>query len=179
MRKTPGFQPDELARHLTSRTRRQRASKDEMLALGVSMIQSVIGSDDVPVLGLYLYMTYIKLMKSLAHGKHRGIVPSLIGVPALLSLYPGLSQIELAELLGGERATVGVYAKLCLERGLIKREVSPEDRRKYALYLTPKGARELRKMAQLIPSHEDEFFKGLTQEERKTLRHLLDKVLRS
>jgi DNA-binding MarR family transcriptional regulator len=180
MTKASSSTADELTKQLAGRIgRRERSSKDAMLALGVSMIQSVLSSDDAPVLGLYVYMTYLKLMKSVARGKYRGIVPSLIGVPALLSLRPGLSQVELAELLGGERATVGVYAKLCLERGLIKREVSPDDRRRYALYLTPKGARELRKTAQLIPSHEDEFFKGLTHDERRTLLSLLEKVLKS
>jgi DNA-binding MarR family transcriptional regulator len=104
-------------------------------------------------------------------------MPHLIGTPALLSKHPGLSQIELAALLGTERATAGLQVAQCIEKGFVRRSVSAGDRRKYELYVTDKGLRLLAEAQGVVPDHEDLFAKTLTLDERETLRRLLMKLI--
>jgi DNA-binding MarR family transcriptional regulator len=155
-------------------------SKRSMRTIGADMIESVLSPSGAPIVGLFLHFTYVKLLKSIARGTpFEEIAPAFIGIPALLSLHPGLSQAELADLMGIERATVGVHAQQCISNGLVKRKRSPEDRRKYELYVTPKGMRNLSRIQQLIPAHETQFFAGLSADELATLYRLLGKILRS
>src|SRR5512146_593768 len=101
------------------------------------------------VLGLYVYTAGVDLLQSLNRNyTYRAIVPHLIGAPAIVSVRPGLSQTELAQYLGVERATSGKQVAACLKRGWIRREVPPHDKRRYSLYITPKGQKMLREVAQ-------------------------------
>jgi DNA-binding MarR family transcriptional regulator len=96
---------------------------------------------------------------------------------ALVEAHPGISQIELAKLIRLERATIGDRVARCIGAGLIRRDDSAHDRRKYALYPTARGSRILEHLRESIPAHEQEFTAGLTAEERLTLVRLLDKLV--
>lgn len=130
------------------------------------------------VLGLYVYTAGNTLLQGLSRNRtYRAIVPHLIGAPAVVSVRPGLSQTELAHFLGAERATIGKQVAACMKQGWIRREVSPHDKRRFSLYLTAKGERMLREVAQIIPRHEREFTAMLSGEERETLKRLLRKLI--
>jgi DNA-binding MarR family transcriptional regulator len=62
-------------------------------------------------------------------------------------------------------------------RGWIRREVSPYDKRRFSLYITLKGERMLREVAQIIPRHERKYTSVLTEQERATLNGLLRKLI--
>src|SRR5690242_8485375 len=146
-------------------------------AQGVATIEAVLGSNG-PVLGLYLHTVHILLLKSLSRNpRFRSIKPHLIGTPALLSKHPGLSQIELAALLGTERMTAGLQVAQCIAGGYVKRLRSPTNRRRYELYVTPKGLQLLEDARSVIPQHEDLFAHALDSAERETLRNLLMKLI--
>ena len=67
---------------------------------GVDLIQSVLSPSGAPVIGLYIYTANFLLLKSIGRSKdYRRIKPHLIGLPAILSVRPGLSQTELAIFL--------------------------------------------------------------------------------
>lgn len=110
---------------------------------------------------------------------HREVTPNWIGVLAFLECYPGISQIALAKLLRLERASVGDRVARCMVTGLIRRESSPHDKRKYALHLTARGRRILQRLRDHIPEHENELAAPLSVEERATLIRLLDKLVPS
>ena len=130
------------------------------------------------VLGLYVYTAGVELLQGLSRNRtYRAIIPYLIGAPAIVSVRPGLSQTELASYLGVERATVGKQVAGCLRHGWIRREVCAHDRRRFSLYITAKGERMLREVAQIIPQHEREYTAMLTPEERETLKRLLRKLV--
>lgn len=147
---------------------------------GVGLIEHAISPEGNPVIGLHLYMACIWLVRSMVRGsRFAAITPASIGVPALVSARPGMSQTELADLMGIERMTAGVHVARCIRAGLIRRSRSTEDQRKYRLYATRKGLANLRRVAALIPLHEEHLFGGLSPAERKTLYRLLSKLIQS
>jgi DNA-binding MarR family transcriptional regulator len=145
---------------------------------GVRLIERTLRSDGEPVIGLHLYMAFGWLARSMARGsRFAAIKPGTIGVPTLLKAHPGLSQTELADLLGIERATVGMQVERCIRDGLVQRRRCTEDRRRYRLYIAPKGQTYLRRIATLIPQHEKHLFGRLTGAERTGLYNLLRKLI--
>jgi DNA-binding MarR family transcriptional regulator len=150
------------------------------LSAGVRLIEKVISPAGEPVIGLYLFMAYGRLLRSMGRGTpFAAINPVAIGVPALLVSHPGLSQTELADLMGVERMTAGMQVQQCVRAGLVTRRHSREDRRKYALYVTARGRANLRRIAKLIPGHEQVLFARLDARERKALYRTLVKLINS
>lgn len=163
---------------VSNAVRKQPGAARRLHAQGVQTIESVLGKDRSPVLGLYLHTVHILLIKSLMRNpRFRKIMPHLIGTPSILSKHPGLSQIELAALLGTERATAGLQVTQCLKQGFVRRAVSRHDRRRYDLFVTPKGLQLLADARDVIPEHENLFAGSLTASERNTLRRLLMKLI--
>ncbi len=148
------------------------------ISAGVHLIERAISPHGAPVIGLHLYMAFGWLARSMERGTgFAAIKPAAIGIPALLKAHPGLSQTELADLMGIERMTAGVHVARCIRRGLVRRECSVSDRRKYRLYITAKGLAKLRRIAALIPRHEQHLFGGLSRGERATLYRVLRKLI--
>jgi DNA-binding MarR family transcriptional regulator len=177
-RKNSKAPPKASAGPLSNAARKQPGATRRLHSQGVQTIESVLGKGSGPVLGLYLHTVHILLIKSLGRNpRFRSIMPHLIGTPAILSKFPGLSQIELAALLGTERATAGLQVAQCLKHGFVRRVASRTDRRRYELFVTPKGLKLLEDARDVIPEHEDMFAVGLTSSERSTLRRLLLRLI--
>ena len=163
---------------MSNAARKQPGATQRLHSQGVQTIEAVLGKGKDPVLGLYLHTVHILLIKSLGRNpRFRSIMPHLIGTPAILSKHPGLSQIELAALLGTERATAGLQVAQCLKQGFVRRVASRTDRRRYELFVTPKGLKLLEEARDVIPQHEDVFAASLTASERSTLRRLLLRLI--
>jgi DNA-binding MarR family transcriptional regulator len=158
--------------------RTKRNTPHRHLSAGARIIERTLCNDGTPVIGLHLYMAYGCLARSVSRGsKFAAIKPSSIGIPALLKAHPGLSQTELADLMGIERMTAGAQVERCIRAGLVRRERSLEDRRKYELHVTSKGVTNLRRIGAMIPLHERQFFGRLSRRERGALHRLLRKLL--
>ncbi len=161
--------------HARIETRRHGRSR---YRLGLTTIESALSSESGRVLGLYIYSAGFWLKHSqAARQEYRKIKGHMIGTPAIVAAMPGISQTELAELLGCERATAGLQVAECVKSGWIKRVVSPTDKRRYQLQITLKGERMLAEMRQIIARHEAEFLAPLSQQERESLRELLAKLI--
>jgi DNA-binding MarR family transcriptional regulator len=157
---------------MTARTDRRH------LATGVRQIERAISPSGEPVIGLYLFMAYGRLLRSMGRGtRFAAINPVAIGVPALLKAHPGLSQTELADLMGVERMTAGMQVEQCIKAGLVRRHRSTEDRRKYVLHVTSSGLANLRRIARVIPLHEQSLFGRLSARDRRLLYRVLGKLL--
>jgi DNA-binding MarR family transcriptional regulator len=158
--------------------RKNRSSPRRHFSAGVRLIEDTISPSGLPVIGLYLYMASGWLGRSMAPGsRFAAIRPASIGIPALLKAHPGLSQTELADLMGIERMTAGVHVGRCIRSGLVRRDRSVDDRRKYQLYVTAKGEANLRRIVSLIPLHEQFLFGRLSRAERASLYRLLRKLI--
>lgn len=148
------------------------------IATGVRQIERAISPSGDPVIGLYLFMAYGRLLRSMGRGTpFAAINPVAIGVPALLKSHPGLSQTELADLMGVERMTAGMQVEQCVKAGLVRRRRSTTDRRKYELQVTAKGLANLKRISALIPLHEQSLFGRLSPGERKALYKVLGKLI--
>lgn len=145
---------------------------------GVRQIERAISPDGAPVLGLYLYMANGRLLRSMSIGSPFALIkPGAIGIPALLASHPGLSQTELADLMGVERMTAGMQVQQCITAGLVRRRRSKVDKRKYELHVTSKGLENLQKIARIIPLHEQSLFGRLSARERAVLYRILRKLV--
>jgi DNA-binding MarR family transcriptional regulator len=142
------------------------------------MVERAIRPSGEPVIGLLLFMVYGRLARSMSgRGPFAIIKPGSIGIPALLKAHPGLSQTELADLLGVQRMTAGMQVQQCIRAGLVRRIRSGTDRRKYRLYITRKGQAYLGRVARLIPLHEQYLFGALKVTERNALHRALRKLV--
>ncbi len=166
---------------LTNRSVRQATRTSppaRQQSVGVRLIERAISPGGKPVIGLLLFMAYGRLMRSMSRGSRFEIIrPGSIGIPALLQGHPGLSQTELADLLGIQRMTAGMQVAQCIDEGHVRRVRSVEDRRRYQLYVTPKGRAYLKRVAALVPKHEAELFGRLTQAEQAALQRLLGRLI--
>jgi DNA-binding MarR family transcriptional regulator len=157
--------------------RKDRIAPKRHFSAGVRLVERSISPDGDPVIGLYLYMVSGWLTRSMGRGsRFARIKPKSIGIPALLKAHPGLSQTELADLMGMERMTAGTHIARCIRDGLVRRKPSEHDRRKYSLFVTAKGEANLRRVADLIPEHEQFLFGALSRADRASLYRLLRKL---
>jgi DNA-binding MarR family transcriptional regulator len=142
------------------------------------MIESQLSPSGEPVLGLYLHVAYHAVMASFATiVGGDGVTPAIIGAVTLVAEHPGISQAELARLIGLERATVGTTVARALAAGLIRRDDAHDDARRYVLSLTPRGQKMLSALRDRVARHEAHVGGHLTLAERRRLRALLHKLV--
>lgn len=71
------------------------------------------------------------------------LTPTQFGALTMVRRWGPVSQIDLARSLGFDRSTTALVVRLLVGRKLLARTPNPEDRRKFALTLTPAGRRLL------------------------------------
>lgn len=104
------------------------------------------------------------------------IRPAQYSVLVVIGANAGLSQADLAEALGIERARMVHLLDRLEQRDLIERQPSNTDRRSHALHLTKEGQRLLKRAKALAASHEERLSAMLGETERV---HLLDLMRRT
>jgi DNA-binding MarR family transcriptional regulator len=153
-------------------------SKNSLYRQGLTTIEAALSLSGERVLGLYIYSASVALKRSQTLRPEYGKIPGhLIGTPAIVTSLPGISQTELAGLLGCERATAGLQVAECVKMGWIKRVLSLKDKRRYELHITPKGERMLAQVREIIAQHEEEFLAPLSLAERAELRRILAQLI--
>lgn len=100
----------------------------------------------------------------------------LIGVLRAIADDPGTSQQALAHRLDILPSRVVALVDELEERGLVRRERHPSDRRSHALRMTETGAQVREKLGVVGAEHNDRLLAALTDEERATLTALLAKI---
>ncbi|HYO84773.1 MAG TPA: MarR family transcriptional regulator [Bryobacteraceae bacterium] len=105
-----------------------------------------------------------------------GLTPPDVGVLRLVSRSAGMSQQELASALKLHPSRlVSIIDKL--EAGeLVERQANAEDRRTYALQLTPQGRSVLTEVGRLYEAHHDALCSALTEEEQEHLAGFLERI---
>jgi DNA-binding MarR family transcriptional regulator len=90
----------------------------------------------------------------------------------------GTGQDQLSALIGVDpRNAVGIIDGL-VERGLLAREVAPDDRRRRVIVLTTEGRAMAREVSRASAEVEEQFLSPLTHREQQVLHRLLVKLLR-
>jgi MarR family transcriptional regulator, lower aerobic nicotinate degradation pathway regulator len=98
------------------------------------------------------------------------------GLLTVLATEGPRSQQDLVEWTRLDRTTMVALVDSLEERGYVRRERNPADRRAYLLQLTPEGRRMQARARKVMLGAEDELLGSLNQSERQQLRELLAKV---
>jgi DNA-binding MarR family transcriptional regulator len=104
------------------------------------------------------------------------LTPPQVGLLRLVAVRPGQSQQALAQQLGTPATRLVPLVDGLEKRGLIVRRRNAEDRRLYALELSPGGRELMSQVARAAKAHEQAITAALTENERSTLHELLKKV---
>ena len=108
-------------------------------------------------------------------GEH-GLHPMHFGMLMIISAEEPISQHDLGERAGVDPSTMVARMDLLEEKGLIERVRSADDRRSYAIRLSPEGRKLLGQLRRRAKVHGDRFFAPLTEREREQLHSLLTKL---
>lgn len=106
-----------------------------------------------------------------------GISPREYSVLAILAERSPLSQTSVAEILELDRTTILKLGASLERRGLLVREQDPDDKRAYAVSLTPAGDRLRGQAFELLLGCERRFLRPLSRSERTQLHRLLIKLV--
>jgi DNA-binding MarR family transcriptional regulator len=104
------------------------------------------------------------------------ITPGQFGVLSVIAGNPGLSQARLGSALGIDRSTVVAVIDRLEARGLVTRGPAPNDRRSHALRLSPSGTQLLRRLEEMVRSHERHIGRRLSPAEQRELIRLLARI---
>ena len=105
------------------------------------------------------------------------LTPVQYTVLAGVCTHPDIEQGELSEVVGYDRATVGGVLDRLEKKGLVKRSVSPNDRRVRLLAISPAGTALLKRLAPAILDAQDAVLEPLDERERTELARLLGKLV--
>ncbi|HUK00422.1 MAG TPA: MarR family transcriptional regulator [Stellaceae bacterium] len=129
------------------------------------------------LIGYHLRRAQVGLFQHFARTVGRaGVTPGQLGVVAMIGANPGLSQTGLGRALGIDRSTMVALIDALEERGLVVREVSPNDRRSHALRLSSKGTELLGRLEEAARAHESDWAGALSAAERRQLIELLRRL---
>ncbi len=106
----------------------------------------------------------------------QGLTMRHFGVLSVIEAEPGQNQRGVGERLRIDRTTVVALTDDLEGAGLLERRRG-DDRRMFALYLTPAGQARLAELKELATAVHERFLANLSDGERETLRQLLIKVL--
>jgi len=99
-----------------------------------------------------------------------------VSVLWLVGDHPGISQIDLGQRLRMDRATTMTIINRLQARNYLRREKSPTDGRKQALFLTAEGEVALTQAKRAVQEHEKWVKSRFTDAEVKTLMELLARI---
>jgi DNA-binding MarR family transcriptional regulator len=106
------------------------------------------------------------------HGFH----PREFGLMTVLAKRPGITQLELASLARVDPSSMVALLDDLERRGIAERRVDPDDRRRRAVHLTPKGHEQMRVLQREARKAASSFLGPLDDDERETLNALLRKL---
>lgn len=128
-------------------------------------------------LGFHIRMAQVAMHRDfLAALKPLDLSQKSCAVLTLLRENPGIRQIDLANALVTDRATMMAIVDRLQDRGLLYRERSKIDRRRQDLFLTEAGAEILSRADALIEAHEARFTGQFSKAELGLLTELLMRV---
>jgi DNA-binding MarR family transcriptional regulator len=99
------------------------------------------------------------------------------GVLTALQTFPALDQISLGRLLGLDRSTIGTVVTRLEERGLIRREIADNDKRRRVLHVTAEGARLHLAVGEAAARAQERLLSAFTPLEATMLLGLLTKLI--
>src|SRR5262245_20246550 len=154
-----------MTRSRTTRTAAGTAAK----ALDLDILPSLLGFN-IRRAQIALWRDF---NRNVAEGEVRpGVFSSLL----LANANPGIAQIEIANHLGIDKASVVALIDRLENAGWVQRKRSTEDRRRQGIFLTPAGVKAFKALKKEMIDHERQFVDRFSEQERKTLIALLQRL---
>lgn len=132
----------------------------------------------VDELGFHLRRAQVSAFKHFAQTvtAAENITPGLYGMLQVIANNSGLTQSRLAEVMEVDRSSIVKVVNALEDKGLIRRDAAPNDRRSYHLRMTPEGRLALRRIEEAVARQDREFSAGLSEDARKLLITLLKRL---
>ena len=118
-----------------------------------------------------------ELMADDALAADAGFRPPCMGALAVIAARQPVSQREIADRLGHDASDVVGVIDILESAGLVERRRDPDDRRRHAVVLTPKGEGAARHFEVLRAQAEARALAPLEPDERRQLAQLLNRAL--
>ena len=96
-----------------------------------------------------------------------GTTPVQSSIMQILLMQPGIDQVALAGEIGIDRTTTSAVLSRLQARGIVSREIAPENRRTKRAFLTEQGRVMLFRMQQSIDEAHEQLIGPLDRAERK------------
>ena len=135
---------------------------------------------DLPsLLGFHLRLAHVAMYRDFTETlAELELTQKQCAVLQLIAANPGVSQVDLAAILGSDRATMMALVDRLDERDLVARRRSASDRRRQELSLTARGATVLEAANRAIAMHERRFTERFSPAELKSLIEGLSRIHR-
>lgn len=104
------------------------------------------------------------------------LTPVQYAALSAINARPALDQATLANHIAYDRVTIGGVVDRLVQKDLVRREISPADRRARELYLTDKGRAMLDEIRPLVWQMQETLLEGLDSEEKSAFITLLRKA---
>jgi DNA-binding MarR family transcriptional regulator len=108
--------------------------------------------------------------------RFQGTKPGELSALAIMHANPGLSQVELSNEVGLDKAQIVVLIDMLERNGWARRERAPEDRRRNLLFVTEAGEAMLQQWMEIARENERPLREVLTPAEFELLSDLLDRI---
>lgn len=105
------------------------------------------------------------------------LTPMLFGVIAAIAEEPGSGQRQLATRMGVDAATFGQMIELLEQKGLVRREIDPNDRRARQLFVTRDGSTLRNRLRPSLVAAQERLLAPLSKAERAALMDMLVRVI--
>jgi MarR family transcriptional regulator, temperature-dependent positive regulator of motility len=105
------------------------------------------------------------------------LTPLIFGVMAAVLEEPGSGQRQLASRMGIDAVSFGQMIDFLEQKGLVKRELDPDDRRARQLYATRRGTDLRRRLRPALLAAQERLLAPLSKSERVALLDMLVRVI--
>jgi len=105
-----------------------------------------------------------------------GLHPMHFGMLSIIQAEEPISQQDLSGRTGIDPSTMVARMDVLVDRGLVERPRSVDDRRNYEIRLSAAGRKLLKELRGKAKEHGEQFFAPLTAAEREQLHELLAKL---
>lgn len=129
------------------------------------------------LLGYNLRRAQIALWRDFTYTVGNGEVrPGVFSLLMLAELNPGIAQVDLANQLDIDKATIVALVDRLEQRGWVRRRRSTVDRRRQGVHLTEEGRRWLKDLRRDMFEHEKRFTRLFSAAELRQLISLLRRI---
>jgi len=107
----------------------------------------------------------------------RKVTPIQYGVLSIVETQPSLDQTSLGKEIGLDRTTTADVVKRLVERGLLRREHHPDDKRMWQLFITQEGSEVIATLRDGMARAQERLLSPLRPAEQAMLMDLMTRLV--